>query len=143
MRELLEKLATMELDNLKKIDDLSKLLGFLNIYINKDWQLLSISFDPGFDTPEILKKYSKVFSADLKKWSFATGKTSIIDEMISRFGIIVRRPKASVTDWDHNLRTVIVDSDGIIKTIYVGNMWTSETLVQDIKKTANKDLIRN
>ena len=114
-----------------------------NIYINKDWQLLSISFDPDFDTPEILKKYSKVFSADLKKWSFATGKTSIIDEMISRFGIIVRRPKASVTDWDHNLRTVIVDSDGIIKTIYVGNMWTSETLVQDIKKTANKDLIRN
>ena len=114
-----------------------------NININKDWHLLSISFDPGFDTPEILKKYSKVFSADLKKWSFATGNTSIIDEMISRFGIIVRRQKASVTDWDHNLRTVIVDPNGIIQTIYIGNMWASEKLVQDIKKTANKVLIRN
>ena len=114
-----------------------------NININKDWHLLSISFDPGFDTPKILKNYSKVFSADLKKWSFATGNTSVIDEMISRFGIIVRRQKATITDWDHNLRTVIVDQNGIIQTIYIGNFWTPETLVQDLKKTAKKDLIRN
>jgi len=108
-----------------------------DININKDWHLLSISFDPDFDTPKILKNYSKAFSSDLKKWSFVTGNTSVIDEMISRFGIIVRRPKASITDWDHNLRTVIVDSNGVIQTIYIGNSWTPETLVQDLKKMAN------
>ena len=57
--------------------------------------------------------------------------------MISRFGIIVRRPKASITDWDHNLRTVIVDPNGVIQNIYIGNLWTQETLVQDLKRTAN------
>ena len=108
-----------------------------DININKDWHLLSISFDPDFDTPKILKNYSKAFSSDLKKWSFVTGNTSVIDEMISRFGIIVRRPKASITDWDHNLRTVIVDSNGVIQTIYIGNSWTPETLVQDLKEMAN------
>jgi len=108
-----------------------------DININKDWHLLSISFDPDFDTPEILKNYSKAFSSDLKKWSFVTGNTSVIDEMISRFGIIVRRPKASITDWDHNLRTVIVDPNGVIQTIYIGNSWTPETLVQDLKRMAN------
>lgn len=108
-----------------------------DININKDWHLLSISFDPDFDTPKILKNYSKAFSSDLKKWSFVTGNSSVIDEMISRFGIIVRRPKASITDWDHNLRTVIVDPNGVIQTIYIGNSWTPETLVQDLKEIAN------
>ena len=108
-----------------------------DININKDWHLLSISFDPDFDTPKILKNYSKAFSSDLKKWSFVTGNSSVIDEMISRFGIIVRRPKASITDWDHNLRTVIVDPNGVIQTIYIGNSWTPETLVQDLKEMAN------
>lgn len=114
-----------------------------DININKDWHLLSISFDPDFDTPEILKNYSKAFSSDLKKWSFVTGNSSVIDEMISRFGIIVRRPKASITDWDHNLRTVIVDPNGVIQTIYIGNLWTPETLIQDLKRTAKNHLIGN
>ena len=108
-----------------------------DINISKDWHLLSISFDPDFDTPKILKNYSKAFSSDLKKWSFVTANSSVIDEMTSRFGIIVRRPKASITDWDHNLRTVIVDPNGVIQTIYIGNSWTPETLVQDLKEMAN------
>tara|TARA_B100000029_G_C17541664_1_gene946960 strand:+ start:877 stop:1821 length:945 start_codon:yes stop_codon:yes gene_type:complete len=108
-----------------------------DININEDWHFLSISFDPDFDTPEILKNYSNAYSLDLKKWSFATGNTSVIDEMVLRFGIIVRRPKASITDWDHNLRTVIVDPNGIIRNIYIGNLWTSKTLVQDLKSIAN------
>ena len=58
-----------------------------DININKDWHLLSISFDPDFDTPEILKNYSKAFSSDLKKWSFVTGNTSVIDEMILATGV--------------------------------------------------------
>ena len=111
-----------------------------DININKDWHFLSISFDPDFDTPENLKNYSKAYSSDLKKWSFVTGNSSVIDEMISRFGIIVRRPKASITDWDHNLRTVIVDPNGVIQNIYIGNLWTPETLVQDLKTTANNHL---
>ena len=111
-----------------------------DININKDWHFISISFDPDFDTPEILKNYSKAYSSDLKKWSFVTGNSSVIDEMISRFGIIVRRPKASITDWDHNLRTVIVNPTGVIQTIYIGNLWTPETLVQDLKRTANNHL---
>lgn len=114
-----------------------------DININKDWHLLSISFDPDFDTPETLKNYSKAFSSDLKKWSFVTGNSSVIDNMISRFGIIVRRPKASITDWDHNLRTVIVDPNGVIQTIYIGNLWTPETLIQDLKRTAKNNLIGN
>ena len=111
-----------------------------DININKDWHFISISFDPDFDTPEILRNYSKAYSSDLKKWSFVTGKSSVIDEMTSRFGIIVRRPKASITDWDHNLRTVIVNPTGVIQTIYIGNLWTPETLVQDLKRTANNHL---
>ena len=107
-----------------------------DVKLNKDWHFLSISFDPDFDTPEILKNYSKAYSSDLKRWSFVTGNSTVIDELMLRFGVIVRRPKASITDWDHNLRTVIVGPNGVIQNIYIGNLWTSKTIVEDLEKIA-------
>ena len=107
-----------------------------DVKLNKDWHFLSISFDPDFDTPEILKNYSKAYSSDLKRWSFVTGNSTVIDELMLRFGVIVRRPKASITDWDHNLRTVIVGPSGVIQNIYIGNLWTSKTIVEDLEKIA-------
>ena len=106
--------------------------------INADWHFLSISFDPDFDTPEALTNYSDAYSLDLTKWSFVTGDQSVIDEMVLRFGMVVRRSKDSIIDWDHNLRTIIVDRHGIIQNKYIGNSWTSETLVQDLKRLAKK-----
>ncbi|HXG37150.1 MAG TPA: SCO family protein, partial [Bacteroidota bacterium] len=34
------------------------------------WHLLSISFDPQNDTPEVLKKYGKNYGADFSTWDF-------------------------------------------------------------------------
>ena len=36
-------------------------------------RLLSISFDPEFDTPEVLKQYAQHAGADPAIWTFATG----------------------------------------------------------------------
>src|SRR5215831_14776062 len=45
-----------------------KLLAMPNGPTN--WHLLTISFDPEFDTPEILKAYADRYKADPKHWSF-------------------------------------------------------------------------
>jgi protein SCO1 len=36
-------------------------------------KLLTLTADPGFDTPEILKQYGSRFNADFNRWSFLTG----------------------------------------------------------------------
>ncbi len=42
--------------------------------------LLSISVDPEFDTPPVLKAYAQRFEADLTTWSFATGDFQVIQK---------------------------------------------------------------
>lgn len=101
-----------------------------------NWQFLTITFDPEHDTPEVLRNYSKAYSYDPKKWTFATGKIIDIDAITEQFGLTFSRSEVSPTDWDHNLRTVIVDPHGTIHKIYIGNTWTPDTLVQDLKAAA-------
>src|SRR6185503_20252756 len=46
-----------------------------------NWHLLSISFDPEFDSPEVLKSYAENYHYDPKHWSFLTGPTNKIGEL--------------------------------------------------------------
>src|SRR5207302_1181619 len=38
-----------------------------------NWHMLSISFDPEFDTPSVLKAYAEKYQYDPAHWSFLTG----------------------------------------------------------------------
>lgn len=98
-----------------------------------NWHLLSLSFDPDFDSPKVLSSYAKAYSDDSKRWTFATGDRSEIDAITEQFGLKYNRSQISPTDWDHNLRTILIDPHGKIHKIYIGNLWTAETLIKDMK----------
>ena len=42
--------------------------------------------------------------------------------------------KRSILDWDHNLRTLVTNQSGMIKTILIGNLWSADELVNEIKE---------
>lgn len=99
----------------------------------RNWHLLSISFDPEFDTPATLKQYAERYNYDPEKWSFVTSEMIDMDAMTGRFGLVVRRDG---TDLDHNLRTVVIDTEGKVRRIFVGNEWTPDDLVREIVRAA-------
>ncbi len=109
-----------------------KLAALTNAPAN--WHLLSISFDPEFDTPAILKTYATMRGYDPAHWSFVTGDldqlTTLGDEFGEYFG---HDPAGGI---NHNLRTVIVDARGRVQRIIPGNTWTSDELVAEILKAA-------
>lgn len=92
----------------------------------KRWHLLSLSFDPGYDTPVVLQEYARRYDYDPSHWSFLTGAMIDIDAITEQFGVIFARDGEG---WSHNVRTVVIDPAGIIRKIYVGNEWTAEELV--------------
>jgi protein SCO1 len=98
--------------------------------------LVSVSFDPLTDTPPVLKKHAKELDADPGRWTFLTGDRDDIDRFASRFGVSVARAENDQRDITHNLRTVIVDADGKLAKVYVGNEWTPEQLLADLKPIA-------
>ena len=95
-------------------------------------RLVSVSFDPIVDTPAVLREHAKKLGADTKTWTFLTGDRDEIDRFASRFGVQVARAAADQRDITHNLRTAIVDADGKLVKIYIGNEWTPDQAIADV-----------
>ncbi|MBI3402520.1 MAG: SCO family protein [Acidobacteria bacterium] len=96
--------------------------------------LVTVSFDPATDTPAVLKRHAKTLDADFSHWTFLTGDRDDIDQFAARFGVSISRALNDARDITHNLRTAIINADGTLAKVYVGNDWTPEQVVADLKK---------
>jgi protein SCO1 len=83
--------------------------------------LLSVSIDPKFDKPAVLKGYAALYAADSQSWSFATGTEDQINEVASSFGL-VHEPEGGIIS--HNLRTALISPDGHLVHLWKSNVWT-------------------
>ncbi len=99
-------------------------------------RLVSVSFDPLNDTPPVLKMHAGALGADPKRWSFLTGDRDEIDKFAMRFGVSISRDMKDPTNIAHNLRTVIVDSQGLFVKSYTGNEWKPDEVIADLKNVA-------
>lgn len=95
--------------------------------------LLSVSFDPSFDTPVVLAAHAKKAGADPQVWSFATGEVKAIEQLASRFGVSVIRNDATPAEVVHNLRTAVIDPEGRLVTVLNGNEWQASELVTALR----------
>jgi len=101
----------------------------------KNWRLLSISFDPQFDSPDMLRNYARRYPRDTNRWNFATGALIDIDAITEQFGLMFPREGSGIT-FNHNLRTVVVDAQGKVQKVFIGNEWTVDEFVAEMIKAA-------
>jgi protein SCO1 len=92
--------------------------------------LLSITLDPGFDTPEVLKSYGEYQNADPNIWTFATGQQAEIDALTRVFSVYTQTEGGTIT---HGLATALVAPDGKIDKIWRGNAWMPAEVVEAIR----------
>ena len=100
-----------------------------------DARLVSVSFDPQFDTPPVLKAHAERLQADPLIWTFVTGERDEIARFAARFGVTVERAEQNPIDITHNLRTAIIDAEGRLVKVHTGNAWTPADVVADLKAT--------
>jgi protein SCO1 len=96
-------------------------------------KLVTLSFDPDFDSPAVLAAHAAKLKADPQVWTFLTGDRATVDKFAARLGVGISRP-AGVPELTHNLRTALVGSDGRIIKIYSGNEWTPTKALDDIRE---------
>ena len=96
--------------------------------------LVSISFDPEHDTPEVLAKHAARVGADPGRWSFVTAPWDVIDPFARVFGVAVMREDKPMQEILHNLRTAIIGKDGRLVRVLNGNEWTPEELMTAIRE---------
>lgn len=109
-----------------------KLLAMTNAPPN--WHLLTISFDPEFDKPEVLKTYATSHGYDPAHWTFVTGELMDITAIGEQLGLNFWHDEGGGIS--HNLRTAVIDASGRLRTNFIGNQWTSDELVAEMVKAA-------
>ena len=101
--------------------------------LNGKVQLVSVSFDPDFDTPKVLSAHAARVGADPAMWSFVTGQRDDIDRFASRFGVSVMREDKTAQEIVHNLRTAVIDSAGRLHRVHTGNEWKPAEILADLR----------
>ena len=97
-----------------------------------DVRLLTVTLDPAFDRPAILKAYARRREADPAVWTFLTGDPKEVNSFATQFGLYVEHNPENAIDITHNLRTAVIDPEGRLVTVHSGNSWTPAELVADL-----------
>lgn len=98
--------------------------------------LLTISFDPAYDTPEKLAAYARqqalVEGETLEHWDFAAASPEKLSELASFFGLEYRNAEDQIV---HNLRTAVVAPGGRVAKVFNGNQWQPDELLAALRET--------
>jgi protein SCO1/2 len=96
------------------------------------YHLLSISMDPDFDRPEVLKAYAGRYAASEKDWSFATGTAEQINFVAGLMGLFYAQEKGVIS---HDLRTAVISADGRLVHLWKSNVWTPYEVQRMVRET--------
>ncbi|OLB23467.1 MAG: hypothetical protein AUH15_03375 [Acidobacteriales bacterium 13_2_20CM_55_8] len=93
--------------------------------MGRDLVLLTVTFDPVHDHPEILANYAKTWKADPESWHFLTGSVPDVERVCNLFGVSFWPDEAQLT---HSLHTAVIDRQGKLVANLEGNQFTAEQL---------------
>lgn len=102
--------------------------------------LLSVSFDPAYDTPKVLRSYGASYTGKysdetFKHWEFASGSEDEVKGVAKYFGMRYFKDTPSGEEQViHSLRTALIGPDAKIVKVYRGNEWTPDELVKELQQ---------
>jgi protein SCO1/2 len=93
--------------------------------MDRDLVLLTISFDPKYDTPQMLAAYAASNRAGGLGWHFLTGDPANIERVCNAFGIQYWAEEGLIT---HSLQTAVIDREGRLAATVEGKDFTPQQL---------------
>ncbi|MSU23735.1 MAG: redoxin domain-containing protein [Opitutus sp.] len=94
-------------------------------------ELVSITLDPAYDTPGVLKEYARVRGIDTANFSFLTGPENAIKDLLEQFGVIAEFRGDLIT---HTLTTLLIDEQGKIRHRADGSAWEPKEFGAKLRK---------
>jgi protein SCO1/2 len=97
--------------------------------------LLSISIDPEYDTPAVLRRYGlecagKSSGMPFERWEFASGTPEQVRQVAEFFGLSYWSDRGQIV---HALVTALIGPDGKVRKLYRGNQWQPAEVLSDLR----------
>ncbi|HLP01878.1 MAG TPA: SCO family protein [Opitutaceae bacterium] len=89
-------------------------------------ELVSITLDPAYDTPGVLRDYATANGIDTANFSLLTGPEGAIRDLLAQMGVLVEFDGPLLK---HSLTTVLIDETGKIVWREDGSTWQAETFL--------------
>lgn len=101
-------------------------------------RLISLSFDPIQDTPEVMRRYGSHYNAGDLEWHFMTTKSQReLDPILRGFGQYVipeiDESGEETGQFAHILKVYLIDREGWVRNIYSVSFLHAEVLIADIQ----------
>jgi protein SCO1/2 len=99
--------------------------------------LLSISFDPAYDSPAVLRSYGEAYTGNYTKekfehWDFAASDKADLPKLLEFFDVgATPGENHTIT---HSLSTVVISPDGKVAQWYPTNDWKVEDVLNELKR---------
>ncbi len=98
----------------------------------KDIRLISLSFDPEHDTPDVLRKHAKIRGAVPPLWTYAVASHPELAKIAAPLGLFFGPDRGEIA---HNLCTAVIDTRGNLARLEVGtrpNRWETSDFLKTI-----------
>jgi len=101
--------------------------------------LVSVSVDPAYDTPERMRAFAEHHHALSPRWHFLTGESRHVQDAVLRgFRVAFSRDSEDIASIAHGVHVVLVDGRGRIRGFYDSNDADAlERLVTDARRLAD------
>ncbi len=108
--------------------------------------LLSISFDPKYDTPAVLRSYGGAYTGRYTKenfqhWDFAAPSPRELASVLQWFDVGVTTQDDKVLL--HSVSTAVIGPDGKLRYWYPTNSWTPEQVFADVRRVSIRDPMKS
>jgi protein SCO1/2 len=94
-------------------------------------ELISVTLDPTFDTPGVLKNYATARGIDTRNFSFLTGPESAIKDLLTQMGVLAFFEDGLLK---HSLATLLINQDGKIIWREDGSVWSPDVFLGRMRK---------
>jgi len=101
-----------------------------------DVRLLSVTLDPAFDRPPVLRAHAELFRADPAIWTFLTGTPDALRAFAEQFGIYSELDAENPPQLIHSLQTAVIDAGGRLAHNTRGNEWVPADILAQLTTTA-------
>ena len=96
-----------------------------------DHELISITLDPEYDTPGVLRDYADARGIDTSNYRFLTGPERAIKDMLAQSGVLAFQDGPLL---QHTLATVLIDAKGKIVHRVDGSAWSVEDFAGRLRR---------
>lgn len=82
---------------------------------------VSLSFDPEYDSPGVLRQYAAGYGIEFDNFHLLTGPRQVVEDLLRQFGILTRQEDGTI---NHTMATLLVDAEGRVAFRKEGASWT-------------------